>query len=231
MTNDYKLSGTKVFIRRLFKQDIDIIMRCYASLDLLYFNPITPVFLNDIFLNGEIWGAFSGDKIIGCCYFFPADSDFFKPYNAYDAISDFTENMSDHLYLGYIYAHKDYLASGIYQAFYNVAQVQGFRQGVKYILHSVPVKIPCDLHVLFENGFRLVNLRGLDNLVVHYIFIKNLYTGDSLYNVNDYVTQLVCCENTKMLSKYLEHGYCGVDILHKDNGSVLVLKQFNNLCQ
>ncbi|MEG1050146.1 MAG: hypothetical protein RSE24_06355 [Oscillospiraceae bacterium] len=229
MTTDYKLSGTKIFIRRLFKQDIDLIIHCYETFDTLYFNPMTPTFANELLLRGEIWGAFVGSKIVGCCYFFNANSEFFKAYNAYDVVADFTDNLEKYLYMGYIYADTEYVSGGIYQAFYNIAQVQGFRQGEKYILHSVPAKIPCDLHLLFENGFKLVKLRGMDNLVVHYIFVKSLFTGDVIYNTNDYTTQLVCVENTKMLSKYLEHSYCGVELLYKDDGAVLVLKQFNNL--
>lgn len=229
MTRNYTPLNTRIFIRRLFKQDIDIIVGAYKAFDVLYSNPMTPVFASELLLYGEIWGAFSGDKLVGCCYLCNAEASFFKGYDTYSSIADFIQDMKSYMYLGYIYADKEYVASGIYQAFYSVAQVQSFRQGAKYILHSLPIKLPYNLQPLFKDGFRLIKMRGLDNLVVHYVFVKSLYANDTLYNTNDYTTQLVSTANTKTLSKYLEQGYCGVNILYKDDGTVLELKQLNNL--
>lgn len=229
MAKDFAMLGKKIFIRRLFKQDIDIIMDCYASFDSLYFNPMTPVFASEVLLYGEFWGAFLEDKIVGCCYFFNGGAEFFKKYNTYEAIADFTENMEQYIFLGYIYTDKEYKNVGIHKAFYNVAQIQGFHQCARYILHITPIKLSCNLQAVFESDFKLVRLRGLDNLVVHYVFAKSLYVDDYLYVTTDNTPQIVSTSNTKTLSKYLEHRYCGVDVFQDDNGDAILLKQLNSL--
>ena len=77
MNKDYCLAGTKVIIRRLFKQDMDDIAGCYSSYKSLYHNPVTTDYIENIFLCGEIWGAFIENRIVACCYYFPLNSSFF----------------------------------------------------------------------------------------------------------------------------------------------------------
>lgn len=226
MNKDYYLSGTKIVMRRLFKCDIEEILNCYKDYKKLYYNPINKDFLDHIFMCGEIWGSFFRSELIGCCYYFPIDSAFFKKSASYDAIADFLECTEKYYYMGYVGFRSDSslkkedsdVYGGIYQAFLNIAQMQAFRCNYKYILHTIPIKISEYKEKLFACGYSLIKLRGLENLVVHYVFAKSVFNDENIYKTqHDTEIEKVSAENTKKVSALLENGYFGIDYSKKEN--------------
>lgn len=230
MNKNYCLTGRKVIIRRLFKQDIGDIISCYGKYTNLYHNPICPAFLENVLLNGEIWGAFHDDKIIGCCYYFPLNSSFFTPSPFSESLNDFIKETDIYFYMGYvgikdsnipIYENEDSnmpAESGLYQVFLNIAQMQAFRRGLKYIIHCCPAKFSFPAETLFACGYRLIKLRGLENLVVHYIFAKPVLSEENIYETDTaYSPRKIPFDSTKKVSALLENGYCGVDYCKNEN--------------
>ena len=225
--NFENLTAKRIVMRRLFKQDLDTILNCYKKYDVLYYNPVNENFLTDVLLNGEVWGAYLGSKVVVCCYFFPLESDFFKLSDTYSSLTDFIDEPSKYMYMGYIGTNfdniseeeKDFLeaeldkTNGMYTVFLNVAHMQTFRQGLKYILHSVPLNLHQNPEPLFAAGYTLIKLRGLDNLVVHYIFAKAVLSCEDIYYTTDENShRLVSVSETKTVSACLENGYCAVDV-------------------
>ena len=232
MSKEYSLQGTKIIMRRLFKYDIAEIAECFKSYDQLFFNPHTADFISNVFLYGEFWGAFSNDKLIACSYLYPFESQFFKSESRYSQLCDFLPDQKEYLYMGYVGFHcenqlpaeKTYILNNIYQAFLNVAEMQAFRRNLKKIIHCVPLKIPCDISPVFLNGFELVKLRGLEKLVVHYIFVKSIYqTNDNNSTKLKGESLNVALSNTKTLSCFLENGYCAREISQDSNEIILSL--------
>ena len=217
----------RIVMRRLFKQDLESAINCYKKYDRLYYNPVCENFLCDVLLNGEIWGAYTDSKLIACCYFFPLESDFFKTTETYTLLADFVPCPQKYMYMGYIgtdFRHfceeekqffKDELSNpnGLYTAFLNIVQMQTFRKGLKYILHSIPLKMSCGITPLFAADYNLIKLRGLDNLVVHYIFAKAVFPCENIYNTDDEPPCVTIKTNdTKKVSALLESGYCAVNL-------------------
>lgn len=229
MNNNYCLSGTKIVIRRLFKQDTADILSCYEEYNTLFHNPVSAEYLENIFLCGEIWGAYLGGSIIGCCYYFPMDSGFFRNTAFGSALADFTDCTGKYYFMGYMgIKHKNISCgsncsnvpteSGLYQAFSNVAQMQAFRRGLKYIMHACPVKKSRCAETLFCCGYSLIKIRGLENLVVHYIYVKPVFNEENIYGTDFNSEPLkVCLSDTKKVSALLENGYCGVDYSKAEN--------------
>lgn len=240
MTYDNGLTAKRIVMRRLFKQDTDLIINCYKKYDRLYYNPVTENFLCNVFLCGEVWGAYNEGRLIACCYFFPLESDFFKETDTYSSLADFIEHADKYVYMGYIgtnfrglpqdekqfFTHELSAANGLYTAFLNIVHMQAFRQGLKYILHSIPLKMCCGMEPLFSAGYRMIKLRGLDNLVVHYIFSKAVFPyEDIVYTFDDSETKNIEFHDTKTISALLESGYCCVDIIKGKNNNVLMCKK------
>ena len=102
--------------------------------------------------------------------------------------------------------------------------MQAFRRNLKKIIHCVPLKIPCDISPVFSNGFELVKLRGLEKLVVHYIFVKSIYPNNDSAAIKTKGESLdVALSNTKTLSGFLENGYCAREISKNSNEIILSL--------
>jgi len=230
MNKDYCLTGTKVVIRRLFKQDFEDILSCYEEYKLLYHKPINTGFMENIFLYGEIWGAYLKDNIIGCCYYFPVNSEFFSSSAFCEALKDFISNSEKYFYMGYVGIKHGMMStcdpecpnrpteSGLYQAFMNIAQMQAFRRGFKYIIHASPVKLRQCSETFFTGGYNLIKIRGLENLVVHYIFAKPVFSEENIYETDTTAPpKKILLEDTKKISALLENGYCGVDYSKNDN--------------
>lgn len=240
MTSNNKLTAKKIIMRRLFKQDTDLILNCYKKYDRLYYNPVNKDFLYDVLLCGEIWGAYSNSTLVACCYFFPLESEFFKRHNTYSYFTDFIDQPEKYMYMGYIGTsfkdlseeEKEFFKSelstpnGLYSAFLNIVHTQAFRMGLKYILHSVPLKMSCGLEPMFSCGYSMIKLRGLDNLVVHYIFAKAVFPCENIYYTapDSEITQIEK-NDTKTVSALLESGYCCVDIIKGKNKCVLMCRK------
>lgn len=233
-------TSRKVIMRRLFKQDTDAVINCYKKYDRLYYNPVNKEFICNILLCGEIWGAFFNTKLIACCYFFPLDSDFFINSNTYSAVVDFIEQPEKYMYMGYIgtdfkgmedeekqfFTDELSASNGLYTAFLNVVYMQTFRQGLKYVLHSIPLKMCCGMEPLFSAGYSMIKMRGLDNLVVHYIFSKAVFPCENIYYTDiDSPPKTVKASDTKKVSALLESGYCCVDFKKDENGNTFMIRK------
>lgn len=240
MISNNKLTAKKIIMRRLFKQDTDLIINCYKKYDRIYYNPVNKDFLYDVLLCGEVWGAYKDSKLIACCYFFPLESEFFKNRKTYSYIADFIEEPEKYMYIGYIgtdfkglsETDKEFFkgelsgSNGLYSAFLNIVQTQTFRAGLKYILHSIPIKMSFGLEPLFSCGYSMIKMRGLDNLVVHYIFAKAVFPCENIYLTapDSKITQIEKSD-TKTVSALLESGYCCVDIIKEKNKCVLMCRK------
>ena len=236
MNKDYCLAGTKVIIRRLFKQDMDDIAGCYSSYKSLYHNPVTTDYIENIFLCGEIWGAFVENRIVACCYYFPLNSSFFTGSAFFSAITDFTPCCEKYYFMGYMGVNRENFSltcsntpnslteNGIFQAFSNIAQMQAFRQGFRYILHASPVKLVPLSDTFFRCGYIMTALRGMENLVVHRIFVKAVYNEENIYETDQNSCPVkIPASETKKISALLENGYCGVD--YSKNDDMLLMRR------
>ena len=238
MTSEF--TSKKIIMRRLFKQDTESIINCYKKYDRLYYNPVNEEFIYNVLLYGEIWGAFYNSKLIACCYFFPLGSDFFKNSATLSSLSDFIPEPSQYMYMGYIgtdfkkleneekqFFNKELSASnGLYSAFLNIVHMQTFRSGLKYILHCMPVKMCCSTEPLFSSGYSLIKLRGLDNLVVHYIFAKAVFPCENIYYTDkDSPCETANAKDTKTVSALLESGYCCVDIINEKCSDTFIFRK------
>ena len=237
MTLTNQTTAKKIIMRRLFKQDLNAITECYKKYDKLFYNPISDEFLKNVMLCGEIWGAFKDDNLISCCYFFPLESQFFQNQNTFSLLTDFIAQPSQYVYMGYVGTNFDSMSDdekqffteeldkchGLYTAFLNIVEMQTFRRGLKYILHSVPVKMRCGLSPLFAADYKMIKLRGLDNLVVHYIFAKSVFPNEGIYLIDEDTSAVnVNLSETKTVSALLENGYCCVNLIKEQNDDTLV---------
>lgn len=229
MNLEHSLNRTKITMRRLFKYDAETITECFKNYSQLFFSPFTPQFISDIFLYGEFWGAFAQDTLIACSYIYPFDCELSRNEKRYEQLCDFVDTPAEYMIMGYIgfnpeifsennnYSDENSVHSCLYQAFLNIAEMQTFRRGLKHVLHCAPLKTVCDVSPFFKCGYRLIKLRGLENLVVHYIFAKDVYNPEKQKGENLHVA----LGNTKVLSRFLESGYYAFDIV---DGSILLVK-------
>ena len=233
-------TAKRIVMRRLFKQDTDAVINCYKKYDRLYYNPVNEEFIYNVLLYGEIWGAFKDKQLIACCYFFPLENEFFKSSNTFSSLCDFIAEPCKYMYMGYIGTNFKVLndeekqfftdelsaSNGLYTAFLNIVYTQTFRQGLKYILHSIPLKMCCGMEPLFSAGYSMIKLRGLDNLVVHYIFAKAVFPCENIYFTDEQCpVQAVKIKDTKTISALLEGGYCCVDIIKEKCSESLMLRK------
>ncbi|MBQ3008659.1 MAG: hypothetical protein IJD80_03625, partial [Oscillospiraceae bacterium] len=160
----------KVFtVRRLFRCDSEIVGRCYEEFDFLHFNPVGKSRIESIFAQGQIWGAFDGDRIIACSYMLRADAPFFTQLDAYWEISDLLDDsLEDFLVAGYVWIDSEYRDYPVYAAMSKLWNITAMKKGLGKVLHCVPAHIYFSMGELFESGFLLCGLRGLDKLVPHY---------------------------------------------------------------
>lgn len=217
------LLGRSLTVRRLFKQDVDIIMESYKEFDELHFNPVTPVFICKVLLAGEFWGIFDKDRMIACTWLFDAEKTLFQDFDAHWQINDaLNKNLQTYLVCGYVWCHPHYQSLGVYQVFSRLWCLQGAKIGKNHLLHYTPVKTWCDLQALFNDEFCLVAMRGLDNLVVHYIFTKTITFQYGLRPPTEKAT-IVALNNTKEITKLLEQGWFAFQ-LTEDGKGVYMMK-------
>jgi len=235
MNKPYNLQGARIIIRRLFRHDTKIITECFNDYGQLFFSPVSEDFINRIFPEGEVWGAFVNNRIIACSYLYPLDCKLSEETKRYSQLTDFIADPSEYLMAGYIGIHHrnfkecipDEKAGAVccnmYQAFLNTAEMQAFRRGKRFVVHCTPVKLSCCLPQIFNCGYKLVKMRGLEKLVVHYIFTKSVYTP-VVHIQQKGESCRVAQSNTKALSRFLEDGYCAFDILKDGSENIFLLE-------
>ena len=235
MNKPFSLHGTKIIMRRMFRHDTDKITECFNDYNQLFYSPVNEDFADRIFPDGEVWGAFVNNKIIACSYLYPLDCKLSMDTKRYDQLTDFIFNPSEYLMLGYAgIHHKNFnecispekavaVCCNIYKAFLNTAEMQAFRRGKRFVVHCVPIKLSYCLPQIFDCGYELVKIRGLEKLVVHYIFTKAVYLPFSHMQQKGESCR-VAQSNTKALSRFLEDGYCAFDILKDGSENIFLLK-------
>ncbi|MEG1862290.1 MAG: hypothetical protein RR198_01655 [Oscillospiraceae bacterium] len=222
-----ELKGKSFKVRRLFKQDVDLIENSFSYYDRLHFNPVTRQFILNVLLCGEFWGVFHNGKIVGATWLFKGEEEFFRTYNAKWEIEDLlNKDLKDCLICGYIWCDEEYKNQGIWQLCSRLWRMQGAKTEKKFMVHYTCAHCYCDFNSLFEDGFSLVGLRGLDNIVPHYIFTgKITFKAAPIYSTKR--VERVPMEDTKQLSQLLEQGYKGVH-LDKENNFCMIREESND---
>lgn len=198
-------------IRKLQKKDEEEIMKCYREFDNLHFNPIHEDFIGEILIYGQFWGVFHKEQLVACTFLLPAKQAEFQKLNAYWEVCDLlNDSLEDYMLRGYVWRKKEYQTSEIYSAICKLWNIQTAKSHKYKLLYCIPSHVWFSMQRLFEEGFLLIGLRGLDNLVPHYIFTKDV----ALKQSSDQNRNIVKCRmsDTKTISKLCEHKYKGFNI-------------------
>lgn len=199
-------------IRRLFKEDMERIKEYSSNFDFLHFNPLNEEYIWHILLEGAFWAVFDGQKVVSVTYLLPADSTAFTQLNAAWNVIDLLDcSLENTLLCGYVHTDSSYADRDIYTALSNLWTVQAARRGRSQMIHFMPAHIDFDMERLLNAGFELVGLRGLDNLVPHYIFTKAVSFEKIKTQPGQQVEKCKITE-TKIISMLCEHNYRGFDM-------------------
>ncbi len=195
-------------VKRLFKEDIPMIEKCCADFDFLHFNPMTKDNILPMLIQGQIWAVFDGETTAAVCWMISADKKIFSQLNRAWEIGDLlNSDLSDCMVAGYVWIAKEYRKYPVMTALAKVWDIYRAKSSKKRVLHYVPAHIDFNMGEVLDAGFLLCGLRGLDKLVPHYIFVKDVRFENSGYVIKD---EKICpAEDTKQISKLCEHGYCG----------------------
>ena len=187
-------------VDRIFKEDTELIRKCYSEYDFLHFNPVNDEFIEKVLIDGSFWKITEGSKTVALTWMIPFESDAVPVYAKWE-ISDLLDvDEKSTMLCGYTWISKDYLDRNCTDALANLWSMQGYKKRMKHIIHYMPAHVEIDFESLFKNEFNLVGLRGLDKLVPHYIFMKTEKEKE------------VPLTDTKEISRLCEHGYKGYEI-------------------
>ena len=199
-------------IRRLFKEDMEKIKEYSSNFDFLHFNPLNEEYIWHILLEGAFWAVLDGQKVVSVTYLLPADSTAFTGLDAAWNITDLLDcSLENSLLCGYVHTYNDYLGRDIYTPLSNLWTVQAARRGRSQLIHCMPAHIDLDMENLLNAGFELAGLRGLDNLVPHYIFTKAVSFEKRKTQPGQQVEKCKITD-TKTISMLCERGYRGFDM-------------------
>lgn len=203
-------------VKRVFKEQKEQVLECYERYRRLHYNPVSAQRVEEIFSQGQIWAAYKDGQMTACCYFLPADAPVFKATNAYWEISDLTDSdLRDYMVAGCVGFLPDCQSRQIYTAFMKLGNILADRGHKNKLVHYVPAHMSFPMQALFDEGFYLTGLRGLDNIVPNYIFEKQVW-AQKFPAENEKSVKRCSVSDTKGISKLCEHKYTGVD-LEKDN--------------
>ncbi|MBQ8604532.1 MAG: hypothetical protein IJ410_06795 [Oscillospiraceae bacterium] len=203
-------------VRRLFRNEIPRAKKCFSYYDFLHYNPTRGEGIMEIMIQGQMWGIFHGDDMVAATWLIPADSPYFRQTTAAWELGDLLEwNAADWLVAGYVWQSEEYSDCPVYQRFARLWVMQAAKLKKARVVHCSPRHINADMGRLFENGYRLTALRGLDKLVPHFIFVKE---AEFLNTEREIPRNVKYCplSDTKQLSMLCEHGWLGTT-LDKDN--------------
>lgn len=205
MSKDYNV----FCVHRMFKEDVNLIEKCYMDYNYLHFNPTSDRFIERVFAKGSFWGIFCGEKIVSISYLIPFNEIKYENPIAYWEIDDLlTAKLDNYLFMGYLWQDEEYKNVNFYNAFCKLFDIQRQKYKKDGIIYCLCAHFNIDMNSLFDEKFYLKGLRGLDKLVPHYIFVKEYKEDDKEKNI----TEQCSIENTKQVSKLCEQGYKGVKI-------------------
>ena len=199
-------------VRRLFVEDLPLIEKYSQYYDHLFFNPVSRELLPDIFLNGAFWAVFDGQIPVAVTYILAADSSCFSDTGAGWHLADLLgETVSHCLLCGYLWTDDKYSGTDFYTPVVKLWLMQADRRNKNILVHFVLAQMKTDFESLFYNGFQLMALRGLDNLVPHWLFARN--TEIETDRIPAYEDVKTCpLSDTKELSRLCEKGYRAFDM-------------------
>lgn len=199
-------------IRRLFRQDMDLIQTYCHSYDFLYFNPFTEDYIWQVLLQGAFWAVYENEKPVAVTYILPLDSPAFTSLDASWHFADLLACSAENTLLcGYVWADDTCADTDFYSPLTRLWSMQAARRGRSLLVHYMPAHVYFCIGRLLQNGFELKGLRGLDNLVPHYIFAKTASYNQR--NINLYTDIEKCPQaDTRKISMLCEHGYKGFDM-------------------
>ena len=192
-------------VQRIFKEDTELIKKCYSEYDFLHFNPISDEFIVKVMIEGSFWEILDGETPVALTYMLPFESDAVPEYAKWEILDLLDIDKKYSLLCGYTWINKDYKDRECTDALANLWSIKGYKSHAKHIIHYMPAHVEIDFASLFKNGFNLVGLRGLDKLVPHYIFMKTEKEKE------------VPLTDTKQISKLCEQGYKGYGITTDKN--------------
>lgn len=199
-------------IRRLFIENMPIVEKYSHCYDSLFFNPLTSDFIENVFLEGAFWAVYDKDTAVAVTYVMPADSNCFSKLGIWWNLTDLLQApIDDSLICGYLWTDDRYKDTDFYSPLTRLWLMQADRRQKAKLIHCTPANMAVNFEKLFYNGFELIGLRGLDNLVPHYIFIRNDgFTGGKVEAYED--VKKCPVTDTKTLSMLCEKGYRAFDI-------------------
>ena len=199
-------------IRRLFIEDMPLVEKYSRFYSCLFFNPLSQQFIQHIFLEGAFWAVYDGEKPAAVTYILPADSHIFSELNARWNIADLLDApVDDSLVCGYVWTDDSYRSTDFYSPLVRLWLMQADRKGKSRLIHFTPANLHTDFENLFYNSFDLAGLRGLDNLVPHYIFVRGADFAKRKTRVYEDV-KTCPVSDTKTLSMLCEKGYRAFDM-------------------
>lgn len=213
MDSDYRV----FMVRRMFMADLQLIEKVGEDFDILHFNPLKRDFIEKVMVQGSFWAVYDEDTVVAVNYIMPGDCAVFKEMTACWEISDLLgNNLSDCLICGYVWKNNEYKCKDMYGALCRLWTMQAKRLDKGVIVHYMPRSTDTDMEKLFYNGFELAGLRGLDNLVPHYIFTR---PSEMKKRAVEIYRDIKSCRSTDTLniSKLCEKGYRGFDIDRQEN--------------
>lgn len=198
-------------VTRLKENEKEILNEAYKDYRKLFFYPFTGDMTDEIFIFGDFWLVRGEENRVFCV--FPPMIPSFKNSLAYWEIHDLIgDEFENRLVMGYVGGNMGANSSSF------AAILQGVKlaaaKSKSNVVFYTPVSFGADFKTLFENGFLLKGLRGLDNLVAHYIFYGEFSTEEKLY-VEKYRAKIT---DTKEISKLCEKGFVGFALR---NGEIL----------
>lgn len=202
-------------IRRLLKPDMDVIGRYRRQFDFLHHNPLSDEAVSQIMTFGEFWGVFDKGRCVSCTCIFQRSTPFFARSAAVWQLQDMWEKIPEEMQVcGYLWVEKGYQPEIFFRAAAKLWTARRGENGAKLLVYMHPAHIDISMSGLFREGFLLEGLRGMDNLVPHWIFVK---TPDS-EDMHVRQEEKICpASDTKAVSRLCEHGYAGWAVDEKNN--------------
>ena len=208
---------TTFTVRRVFTEELERIVQLYSSYNRFHCNIYRETFIKQVMLCGQVWAAYDGDIMAGCCCLFPGDMEMFAHTAAAWNIQEMTGiQEGKYLVLGYLAVKEGYSQKDFFPPFALLRRTAGYHRGKEQVLYLSIAHIHNHMGQTMKAGFRLAGLRGLDSLVPHYIFIAPTEMKNQRPAENQVVTKCPYTD-TKEVSRLCEDGFEGYDIDSENN--------------
>lgn len=211
-----RLDSFRTFkIRRMLKPDMDFISRYQKQFDFLHHNLLSDEAVAQIMTFGEFWGVFDKGRCVSCTCIFPQSTPFFAGSAAAWQLRDMWEKIPEEMQVcGYLWVEKGYEPLNFFRAAAKLWTARREENGARELVYMHPAHIDIPMGGLFREDFLLEGLRGLDNLVPHWIFVKKECSGNKPVRQEE---KICPASDTKTVSKLCEHGYVGRAVDEKNN--------------